>query len=143
MELFTIVLLLLGASILVALGMGGWFAWQRRRARLATLPHLQVEPIGKKFYLTRSLQTLGRASDCHIRIHASLPGADTVSPHHARVLQRHGRWVVLDGTRDGMLSLNGITVNGKRTLANYLEDGDVITFGALRCRFHLPSGATR
>jgi len=144
MEQFSIypMLLFIGALVLgVCVGMGVWFMWQRRRARLATLPYLELEPGGKRFYLTRPVQTLGRASDCHIKIRANLPNADTVSEYHARLLQRNGRWVVLDGTRNGTPSLNGITVNGKRTLANYLEDGDVLTCGALRFRFHLPTSS--
>lgn len=148
MDTFPLNLILAAVSVLVLVFIGviGWLVWQRRRARLATLPYLELEPLGTRFYLTRENQTLGRAHDCHIRISTKIPDADTVSSHHARLVQRHGRWVVLDGAGDATPALNGVTVNGKRTLANYLEDGDVLTFGALKFRFHLPTplpGATR
>lgn len=148
MDTLPLHLLIIAASALALalVGACGWFVWQRRRARLATLPYLELESLGKRFYLAREMQTLGRARDCHIRISANIPNADTVSYHHARILVRNGRWLVLDGASDALPSLNGITVNGKRTLANYLEPGDVITFGMLKFRFHLPppsQGATR
>lgn len=148
MDTIPLDLLIVAASALALalVGAWGWFVWQRRRARQAMLPYLELEPFGKRFYLARELQTLGRARDCHIRIGVNIPNADTVSYHHARLLQRNGRWLVLDGASDALPSLNGITVNGKRTPANYLEDGDVITVGALKFRFHLPpssQGVTR
>ncbi|MCX7840254.1 MAG: FHA domain-containing protein [Anaerolineae bacterium] len=141
MDTFTLILIAASALALALVGASGWFVWQRRRAHRATLPYLELEPSGKRFYLAREIQTLGRARDCHIRIPTNIPNADTVSYHHARLVQRNGRWVVLDGTSDTMPSLNGVLVNGKRTPANYLEDGDVITFGALKFRFHLPSSS--
>lgn len=140
MDTFTLILIA-SALTLVLVGASGWLVWQRRRAHWATLPYLELEPIGKRFYLTRETQTLGRARDCHIRIPTNIPNADTISYHHARLVQRNGRWIVFDGTSDTMPSLNGVMVNGKRTPANYLEDGDVITFGALKFRFHLPSSS--
>lgn len=135
------IIVAVSALVLVFIGASGWLVWQRRRAHLTTLPYLELQPSGKRFYLARASHILGRARDCHIRISANIPDADTVSYHHARILKRNERWVVLDGTSNGMASLNGITVNGKRTLANYLEDGDVITFGALKFRFHLPASS--
>ncbi len=116
-----------------------WLWFHRQTARRDTLPYLEFETTGKKFYLARDSQTLGRASNCHLRIAQNLSGADTVSYHHARLLKRDVRWVVLDGASDEMLSLNGITVNGKRALENYLNEGDAITFGEMKFRFHIPS----
>lgn len=141
MDTFPVNLILVAVSalVLVVVGTSGWFVWQRRRAHLTTLPYLELQPSGKRFYLTREIHVLGRARDCHLRIGTNIPDADTVSYHHARILKRNGRWIVLDGASNGLVSLNGIRVNGKRTIANYLEDGDVITFGALKFRFHLPT----
>jgi pSer/pThr/pTyr-binding forkhead associated (FHA) protein len=132
-----LIIVAVSALVLALIGASGWLVWQRRRAHRATLPYLELEPSGKRFYLARESQTLGRARDCQLRIRANIPNADTVSYHHARLLKRNGRWVVLDGASNGMPSLNGVRVNGKQTIANYLEDGDVVTFGALRFRFHL------
>ncbi|MCI0475604.1 MAG: FHA domain-containing protein [Anaerolineales bacterium] len=132
------------------LGVIVWLNFWRKTARLDTLPYLELETTGKKFYLARDTQILGRASDCQLKIAQNLPGADTVSYHHARLLTRNARWVVLDGASDEMPSLNGVIVNGKHTLENYLNEGDVITFGEMRFRFHFPAlrstahtGATR
>jgi hypothetical protein len=116
-----------------------WLWFNRQTARRDTLPYLELDPSGKKFYLARDAQTLGRASDCHLKIAANLPGADTVSYHHARVLKRDPRWVVLDGISDEMPSLNGVSVNGKRTIENYLNEGDVITFGEMKFRLRIPT----
>lgn len=114
-----------------------WLWWRRRAAQRASAPYLEHLASGKKFYLTRATQTLGRANDCALKIAKHLAGADTVSLRHARLFQRGARWVVADGERDELPSLNGITVNGKRTLENYLDDGAVITFGEMQFRFHL------
>jgi pSer/pThr/pTyr-binding forkhead associated (FHA) protein len=84
---------------------------------------------------------LGRASDCDLKIASSLPEADTVSPHHARIIKRDARWIVVDGLTDDQPSLNGIYVNGKRTLENYLDEDDELAFGALQFRFHVPPAA--
>jgi hypothetical protein len=127
--------ILLG-TLLVALA---WLWYNRQLARRDISPYLEFEKTGKKFYLTRDAQTLGRASDCQIKIAANLPGADTVSYHHARLLKRDARWVVLDGGNDEMPSLNGVLVNGKRTIENYLNEGDVITFGEIKFRMHIPA----
>ncbi|MBM3128798.1 MAG: FHA domain-containing protein [Chloroflexi bacterium] len=133
------------ATLLVAVT---WLWFNRQAARRELLPCLELDATGKKFYLARDLQMLGRAADCHLKIAQNLPGADTLSLRHARVYKRGARWVVADGERDELPSLNGITVNGKRTLENYLNAGDVITFGEMKFRFHLsgsppPNGGAR
>lgn len=144
-------LVMLGAVLtpllIAALAILFVWLWRQRVAQQAASPYLEHLATGKKFYLTRETQTLGRASDCQIKIGKQLAGADTLSLRHARLFQRGARWMVADGERDELPSLNGIAVNDKRTLENYLDDGDVITFGEMQFRFHLPapraSGAAR
>jgi pSer/pThr/pTyr-binding forkhead associated (FHA) protein len=80
--------------------------------------------------------TLGRAPDCDLRIPEDAQGADTVSRYHARFEKRGERWAVIDGVEEGKLSTNGIYVNGKRTLENYLTDNDEIACGEVKFRFH-------
>jgi hypothetical protein len=139
----TSMLVLVGILVvpLVVVALAGvlvWW-WLGRAAPREARPYLELEATGKKFYLRHATQILGRAADCQLRVAANLPGADTVSLRHARVYARGARWVVADGEHDDLRSLNGITVNGKPTLENYLHDGDVMTFGEMKFRFHLPA----
>jgi pSer/pThr/pTyr-binding forkhead associated (FHA) protein len=64
---------------------------------------------------------------------------DGVSQEHAIITHRQGRWAV-----DDALSKNGTFVNRQRTLRSYLQSGDEICFGPVRCILRLPdSGRTR
>ncbi len=96
-----------------------------------------------KFYLDREQMTIGRASNCDFRIPERVSGTDAISRQHARFEKRGQRWAVIDGARDGELSTNGIFVNGKRTLENYLADDDEIGFGEMIFRFHAPPAITQ
>ena len=68
---------------------------------------------------------LGRDEDAHIRIDDS-----RASRSHAHVRPSPQGWVVED-----LGSTNGTRVNGFRTRAQILLDGDVVTIGATRFRF--------
>ena len=127
--------------ILIALIVLVILLWLRRKQGTppAAAPYLELESGGLRLYLTRDTLTLGRGSECDLRIAENLPGADTVSHRHARLEKRETRWVVTDGVSDDRPSTNGISVNGKRTLENYLYEGDGITFGEMKFRFHLPT----
>jgi hypothetical protein len=118
--------------------------WQRRQRGVPPSPmsYLELEGTGLQLYLKRDRVTLGRDFDCDLRITKNLPGADTVSRRHARFSKRDARWVVVDGVTDDHPSTNGIYVNGKRTLENYLSEGDEIAFGELKLRFHVPTTTT-
>ncbi len=100
-----------------------------------TLPHIL-------FNLDKSLLTLGRSVDCDLSIPPHDPGAKFISRHHARLERRGERWVILDGSREGKRSTNGIYVNGKRTFENYLSDNDELTFGQSIFRFRTRSNAS-
>jgi hypothetical protein len=127
--------------VLIALVILFILSWRRRKRGAPPLatPYLELESTGLRIYLKRDALTLGRASDCDLRIAENLPGADTVSHQHARFVKRDARWVVVDGIADDQPSTNGIYVNGKRTLENYLDEGDEIAFGELKFRFHIPT----
>ena len=127
-------------GLLVSLFLLFWLRRQRG-APPSPMPYLELESTGLQLYLKRDRLTLGRGSDCDLRITKNLPGADTVSHHHARLVNRDARWVVVDGVADDHPSTNGIYVNGKRTLENYLSDGDEIAFGELKFRFCVPATA--
>ena len=96
---------------------------------------------GVRFRINRGSASVGRASDCQIRIDDKLDGFDTVSHYHARLLlnQSNSRWMALDGSRDGVPSQNGVYVNDGRTRENYLKDGDRVRFGMVEFVFRLPT----
>ncbi|MEW5720235.1 MAG: FHA domain-containing protein, partial [Chloroflexota bacterium] len=112
--------------------------WLRRAPPRGT-PYLELENAGVRLDLTRDALTLGRGANCDLRLAENLPGVDTVSRQHARLVKRDTRWVVVDGIADDQRSTNGVFVNGKRTLENYLSEGDEIAFGELKLRFRLPT----
>ncbi len=128
-------------GLLVSLILLVWLRRQRSTPPTSA-PYLEFEGTGLRLYLKRDRLTLGRGSDCDLRITKNLPGADTVSHHHARLVNRDARWTVVDGVADDQPAANGIYVNGKRTLENYLFEGDEIAFGELKFRFHIPTTAT-
>lgn len=84
--------------------------------------------------LTPSL-TLGRSGDNDLIVPDSVPEADTVSQHHAQFRRDQDDYVVRD-----LNSQNGLTVNGRHTNHNVLQDGDRIAFGAAEAIFRKPSG---
>lgn len=79
--------------------------------------------------------TIGRASDNDIVITTPVLKADTVSQHHARLRRDPDGYVVRD-----LGSTNGVTVNGRRTLENLLQDGDRVQFGEAEAIFHQAAG---
>jgi hypothetical protein len=134
----------LGCLVLLAALLAFLVLFWRPRPRGAApvnVPYLEHEDSGLRIYLKQDTMTLGRASNCDLKIAPKLPGADTVSPHHARLVKRELRWVVVDGLTDDEPSLNGIYVNGKRTLENYLAEDDEIAFGELKLCFRVPPTA--
>jgi len=56
-----------------------------------------------------------------------------VSAFHATIVNRGGRWKVIN-----QLATNGILVNGQRCRDRFLQSGDRIAFGSVQCRFYLP-----
>jgi len=85
------------------------------------------------FKLDKPALTLGRGSDNDIVISESILNADTVSKHHARLRRDQDDYIVRD-----LGSKNGLTVNGRQTLENLLQDGDHLSFGTAEGIFHRP-----
>ncbi len=88
-----------------------------------------------RFALITPSLTLGRSGDNDLIVPDSVPEADTVSQHHAQFRRDQDDYVVRD-----LNSQNGLTVNGRHTNHNVLQDGDRIAFGAAEAIFRKPSG---
>ncbi len=131
---------------------------RRRRARQAAVdraaqPTEPVKPIAPPPPPTASLEftdtaggvvrfalitpslTLGRSGDNDLIVPDSVPEVDTVSQHHAQFRRDQDDYVVRD-----LNSQNGLTVNGRHTNHNILQDGDRIAFGAAEAIFRKPAG---
>ncbi|HEX7106045.1 MAG TPA: FHA domain-containing protein [Acidothermaceae bacterium] len=88
-------------------------------------PYLSVEETGEIFVLQAECTTVGRGDGIDIAL------ADpTVSRLHAELVRR-GPYLYVS---DLGLSTNGTRVNGRPVGRRLLADGDVIAFGAARCR---------
>jgi pSer/pThr/pTyr-binding forkhead associated (FHA) protein len=85
------------------------------------------------FKLDKPALTVGRAPDNDLIIPESISNSDTVSKHHARLRRDQDDYIVRD-----LGSKNGLTVNGRQTLENLLQDGDQIGFGTAAAIFHRP-----
>jgi hypothetical protein len=81
----------------------------------------RVWPIGA------DLVTIGRALDNDLVIeHPS------ISRHHAELRLQAGRFYLVD-----LQSTNGLTVNGRRVVGTFLQDGDRLAFGSVPVQFRL------
>jgi hypothetical protein len=85
------------------------------------------------FKLDKPALTIGRAPDNDIMIVEAIPNAGTASKHHARLRRDQDDYVVRD-----LGSKNGLTVNGRQTTENLLQDGDRLGFGTAEAIFHRP-----
>jgi pSer/pThr/pTyr-binding forkhead associated (FHA) protein len=128
-------------------------AAERAAAERATQPTAPVKPIVPppaptaalefkdaagsviRFALITPSLTLGRSADNDLIVPDSVPEADTVSQHHAQFRRDQDDYIVRD-----LNSQNGLTVNGRHTNHNILQDGDRIAFGAAEAVFSKPSG---
>jgi len=88
-------------------------------------PYIRIEETGDVIPLAEAVTTVGRGSAVDIRL------ADpSVSRLHAEIV-RHGPYAYV---ADLGLSRNGTRVNGRLVARRVLEEGDVLSFGAARCR---------
>jgi hypothetical protein len=88
-------------------------------------PFLRVEDTGDVISLAHEVTTVGRGEGCDIRL-----DDPSVSRLHAELVRR-GPYVYVT---DLGLSRNGTRVNGRPVARRVLDDGDVLSFGAARCR---------
>lgn len=85
---------------------------------------------GKKLYLTDELSefNIGRDPECEFSLNEV-----AISRRHAQVLKRWGGIAVRD-----LESKNGVFVNNRRVVEEYLHDGDRVAFGTIVCLFRNP-----
>ena len=88
-------------------------------------PYIRVEDSGLTMPLREDVTTIGRGRS--VDVHLSDP---SVSRLHAEIVRRGSYAYVTDLG----LSRNGTRVNGRLVARRVLEEGDVLSFGAARCR---------
>ncbi len=88
-------------------------------------PFIRIEDTGAVIPLREQVTTIGRGSGVDVHL-----GDPSVSRLHAEIFRRGPYAYVTDLG----LSRNGTRVNGRPVARRVLEDGDVLTFGAARCR---------
>lgn len=94
-------------------------------------PYIRVEDSGLMMPLREDVTTIGRGRS--VDVHLADP---TVSRLHAEIVRRGPYAYVTDLG----LSRNGTRVNGRLVARRVLDDGDVLSFGAARCRvFGIPA----
>ena len=100
--------------------------------RVATLEFTDRAGNRVRFTLDKPVLTLGRASTNDLVVPDTIPNADTVSRAHAQFRRDQDNFIVRD-----LRSQNGLTVNGRHTNHNLLQDGDRIRFGNAEAVFRL------
>jgi hypothetical protein len=88
-------------------------------------PYIRVEDSGLTMPLREDVTTIGRGRS--VDVHLSDP---SVSRLHAEIVRR-GTYAYVT---DLGLSRNGTRVNGRLVARRVLDEGDVLSFGAARCR---------
>jgi hypothetical protein len=88
-------------------------------------PFLRIEDSGEVISLVGEVTTVGRGKGADIRL-----DDPSVSRLHAELIRR-GTYVYVT---DLGLSRNGTRVNGRPVARRVLDEGDVLSFGAARCR---------
>jgi hypothetical protein len=88
-------------------------------------PFLRIEDTGEVVSLRGEVTTVGRGRGVDIRL-----DDPSVSRLHAELVRRGPYVYVVDLG----LSRNGTRVNGRPVARRVLDDGDVLSFGAARCR---------
>ncbi|MEM9216619.1 MAG: FHA domain-containing protein [Cyanobacteria bacterium P01_F01_bin.150] len=84
----------------------------------------------REFALDSSIYTIGREPKCDIRLFSHF-----VSRRHATLVQvadddgEGYHYRIVDGNLRGKASVNGLIINGRKSPAQNLENGDTITFG--------------
>jgi FHA domain len=94
-------------------------------------PYIRIEDTGEVVPLRGDITTIGRGKHVDVRLNDP-----SVSRLHAEIVRRDYYYYVADLG----LSRNGTRVNGRPIARRLLDDGDVLTFGAARCKIEgLPS----
>jgi hypothetical protein len=88
-------------------------------------PYIRIEGTGEVIPLRGEVTTIGRGLGVDVRL-----DDPSVSRLHAEIVRRGPYYYVADLG----LSRNGTRVNGRPVARRVLDDSDVLTFGAARCR---------
>ncbi len=88
-------------------------------------PYIRIEDTGEVVPLPGDVTTIGRG--LHVDVRLDDP---SVSRLHAEIVRRGPYYYIADLG----LSRNGTRVNGRPIARRLLDDGDVLTFGAARCK---------
>jgi hypothetical protein len=88
-------------------------------------PYIRIEDTGEVVPLDGDVTTIGRGSYVDVRL-----DDPSVSRLHAEIVRRGPYYFVADLG----LSRNGTRVNGRPVARRLLDDADVLTFGAARCK---------
>jgi hypothetical protein len=88
-------------------------------------PYIRIEDTGEVVPLRADVTTVGRGKHVDVRL-----DDPSVSRLHAEIVSRGPYYYISDLG----LSRNGTRVNGRPVARRLLDDGDVVTFGAARCR---------
>ena len=88
-------------------------------------PYIRIEGTGEVIPLRGEVTTIGRGLGVDVRL-----DDPSVSRLHAEIVRRGPYYYVADLG----LSRNGTRVNGRPIARRVLDDSDVLTFGAARCR---------
>jgi len=88
-------------------------------------PYIRVEDTAELIPLRSEVTTVGRGRGADVRL-----DDPSVSQLHAEIVRRGPYYYVADLG----LSRNGTRVNGRPVARRVLDDGDVLSFGAARCR---------
>jgi pSer/pThr/pTyr-binding forkhead associated (FHA) protein len=102
----------------------------------ATLEFADASGSVVRLALNKPALTLGRSADNDLIVPDSIPNVDTVSHHHAQIRRDQDDYIVRD-----LDSHNGLTVNGRHTNQNLLQDGDRVGFGSAEAIFRKPGGS--
>ncbi len=135
---YQVLLAVAAVTALVLIGLTIHRVIRRRSARIASLksapstlqPYLATLD-GRVQLPLSNLSTggcvVGRAPDADVRIEATLPHAETVSAHHARIYRDPASGFVII---EDLNSTGGVLINGRRAgHKNLLKDRWIIAFG--------------
>jgi hypothetical protein len=102
---------------------------------------------GRQWPLREEITVIGRDDACDIFLDMPLvQQTRLISRQHAYIRHENNRFLLYDGSPDGLASVNGTFVNGQRIspIGHGLQDGDIIILAALnpsRPRLYTPGVA--
>ncbi|MCC6750009.1 MAG: FHA domain-containing protein [Deltaproteobacteria bacterium] len=100
----------------------------RRPDDVARLVCVSSNFAGLEFLLNKPVMVVGRTDENDIAVNHR-----SISRHHARVVEEHGRYTIVD-----LQSANGVRINGEEYGKVELRRGDLIDLGHVRLRFVAP-----